>query len=240
MVVVPAALALIFILIFLAFGSIRQALLVYTGIPLAVTGGVLSLWLRGMPFSITAVIGFIALSGVAVLNGLVMISYFNQLREQRRSVRKAVIEGSLTRLRPVLMTALVASFGFVPMAIATGTGAEVQRPLATVVISGILSSTLLTLIVLPVLYAWLERETKPSAKTIGEKTQKMEPIPRASLGHSKTSRRTRLIGNTAAASKKWNHPTNSIGFWLSRSVERELGPKPIKMAPITLSSAMTT
>src|SRR5213079_2912750 len=172
-IVVPAAMALIFILIFLAFGSLRQALLVYTGIPLAVTGGVLSLWLRGMPFSITAVIGFIALSGVAVLNGLVMISYFNQLREQRRSVRKAVIEGSLTRLRPVLMTALVASFGFVPMAIATGTGAEVQRPLATVVISGILSSTLLTLIVLPVLYAWLERETKPSAKTIGEKTQKM-------------------------------------------------------------------
>jgi heavy metal efflux system protein len=176
MVVVPAALAMIFILIFLAFGSIRQALLVYTGIPLAVTGGVLSLWLRGMPFSLTAAIGFIALSGVAVLNGLVMISYFNQLREQGRRAREAVIEGSLTRLRPVLMTALVASFGFVPMAIATGTGAEVQRPLATVVIGGILSSTFLTLIVLPVLYAWLEREAKPSAKTVGEKTQKMEPI----------------------------------------------------------------
>jgi len=158
LIVVPAALALIFILIFLAFGSIRQALFVYTGIPLAVTGGVLSLWLRGMPFSITAAIGFIALSGVAVLNGLVMISYFNQLREEGRSVREAVIEGSLTRLRPVLMTALVASFGFIPMAIATGTGAEVQRPLATVVIGGILSSTFLTLIVLPVLYAWFERE----------------------------------------------------------------------------------
>src|SRR5437016_3379701 len=158
MVVVPTALALIFILIFLAFGSIRQALLVYTGIPLAVTGGVLSLWLRGMPFSITAAIGFIALSGVAVLNGLVMISYFNQLREQGHGVREAVIEGSLTRLRPVLMTALVASLGFVPMAIATGTGAEVQRPLATVVIGGILSSTFLTLIVLPVLYAWFEHE----------------------------------------------------------------------------------
>src|SRR5437868_296558 len=152
MVVVPAALALIFILIYLAFGSIRQALLVYTGIPLAVTGGVLSLWLRGMPFSITAGIGFIALSGVAVLNGLVMISYFNQLREQGHRVREAVIEGSLTRLRPVLMTALVASLGFVPMAIATGTGAEVQRPLATVVIGGILSSTALTLLVLPLLY----------------------------------------------------------------------------------------
>ena len=162
-IVVPAALALIFILIFLAFGSLRQALLVYTGIPLAVTGGVLSLWLRGMPFSITAAVGFIALSGVAVLNGLVMITYFNQLREEGYTIREAVIEGSLTRLRPVLMTALVASLGFVPMAIATGTGAEVQRPLATVVIGGILSSTFLTLIVLPVLYAWFERERPASA-----------------------------------------------------------------------------
>ena len=175
MVVVPAALALIFILIYLAFGSIRQALLVYTGIPLAVTGGVLSLWLRGMPFSITAAIGFIALSGVAVLNGLVMISYFNQLREQGRSVRETVIEGSLTRLRPVLMTALVASFGFVPMAIATGTGAEVQRPLATVVIGGILSSTFLTLIVLPVLYAWFKREGKPADKRAERSAPKFEP-----------------------------------------------------------------
>ena len=159
-IVVPAALALIFVLIFVAFGSLRQALLVYTGIPLAVTGGVLSLWLRGMPFSITAAVGFIALSGVAVLNGLVMITYFNQLREEGRPIRESVIEGSLTRLRPVLMTALVASLGFVPMAIATGTGAEVQRPLATVVIGGILSSTFLTLIVLPVLYSWFEREPK--------------------------------------------------------------------------------
>ncbi len=175
MVVVPAALALIFILIFLAFGSIRQAFLVYTGIPLAVTGGVLSLWLRGMPFSISAAIGFIALSGVAALNGLVLISYFNQLREQGRSVRKAVIEGSLTRLRPVLMTALVASFGFVPMAIATGTGAEVQRPLATVVIGGILSSTFLTLIVLPVLYAWLEHDGKRADKPAERSELKLEP-----------------------------------------------------------------
>ena len=157
-IVVPAALSLIFVLIFLASGSLRQALLVYTGIPLAVTGGILSLWIRGMPFSITAAVGFIALSGVAVLNGLVMISYYNQLREEGYSIRDAVIEGSLTRLRPVLMTALVASLGFVPMAIAAGTGAEVQRPLATVVIGGILSSTFLTLIVLPVLYALVERE----------------------------------------------------------------------------------
>jgi hypothetical protein len=167
-IVVPAALALIFILIFLAFGSLRQALLVYTGIPLAVTGGVLALWLRGMPFSITAAVGFIALSGVAVLNGLVMITYFNQLREEGRPIRESVIEGSLTRLRPVLMTALVASLGFVPMAIATGTGAEVQRPLSTVVIGGILSSTFLTLIVLPVLYSWFEREEKSSAAVLEE------------------------------------------------------------------------
>lgn len=164
-VVVPSALALIFVLIFFAFGSLRQALLVYSGIPLAVTGGVLALWLRGMPFSITAAVGFIALSGVAVLNGLVMISYFNQLREGGKSIRESVIEGSLTRLRPVLMTALVASLGFVPMAIATGAGAEVQRPLATVVIGGILSSTFLTLVLIPVLYEWVEGRTRQPVST---------------------------------------------------------------------------
>ncbi len=162
MVVVPAALALIFVLIFLAFGSLRQAAVVYSGIPLAVTGGVLALWARGMPFSITAAVGFIALAGVAVLNGVVLVSYFNQLREEGKALLDAVREGSLTRLRPVLMTAAVASLGFVPMAIATGAGAEVQRPLATVVIGGILSSTLLTLVLLPVLYAWAE-EKKPVA-----------------------------------------------------------------------------
>ena len=160
-VVVPSALALIFVLIFLAFGSVRQALLVYTGIPLAVTGGVAALWLRAMPFSIPAAIGFIALTGVAVLNGVVLVSYFNQLREEGRTLHDSVIEGALTRLRPVLMTAAVASLGFVPMALATGAGAEVQRPLATVVIGGIISSTLLTLVVLPVLYAWFEKE-KPA------------------------------------------------------------------------------
>jgi cobalt-zinc-cadmium resistance protein CzcA len=155
-VVVPSALLLIFVLIFLAFGSLRQALLVYSGIPLAVTGGVAALWLRGMPFSITAAVGFIALTGVAVLNGMVLVSYFNQLREEGKELLESVIEGSITRLRPVLMTAAVASLGFVPMALATGAGAEVQRPLATVVIGGILSSTLLTLVLLPVLYAWFE------------------------------------------------------------------------------------
>ncbi len=156
MLVVPGAGILILLLVYLALGSIRQAVLVYTGIPLAVTGGVLALWLRGMPFSITAAVGFIALSGVAVLNGLVLVTQFNELRAEGRSLRLAVIVGSLMRLRPVLMTALVASLGFVPMAIATGAGAEVQRPLATVVIGGIISSTLLTLMVLPSLYAAFE------------------------------------------------------------------------------------
>lgn len=157
-VVVPSALGLIFVLTFMAFKSVRQAILIYTGIPLAVTGGVLALWARGMPFSISAAVGFIALSGVAVLNGVVMISYFNQLREQGKAVGEAVNEGAMTRLRPVLMTALVASLGFVPMALATGAGAEVQRPLATVVIGGVLSSTFLTLVLLPVLYGWVEKD----------------------------------------------------------------------------------
>ena len=135
------------------------------GIALALTGGIFALWLRGMPFSITAAVGFIALSGVAVLNGLVMIACFNQLREEGRSLRDAVEEGSLTRLRPVLMTALVAALGFVPMAVASGAGAEVQRPLATVVIGGILSSTFLTLVLLPVLYLWVERDPKDAVRT---------------------------------------------------------------------------
>ncbi|MDO8541169.1 MAG: CusA/CzcA family heavy metal efflux RND transporter [Opitutaceae bacterium] len=161
-VIVPAALVLIFVLIFIALGSVRQALLVYSGIPLAVTGGVAALWLRDMPFSITAAVGFIALSGVAVLNGLVLVTTFNQFREEGGGVEGSVVEGSLTRLRPVLMTALVASLGFVPMAIATGAGAEVQRPLATVVIGGILSSTFLTLVVLPALYCVVEREPRRS------------------------------------------------------------------------------
>jgi cobalt-zinc-cadmium resistance protein CzcA len=158
-VVVPLVLAVIFVLIFAAFGSLRQALVIYSGIPLAVTGGVFALVLRGLPFSISAGVGFIALSGVAVLNGVVLITYFNQLREEGKGVLDSVLEGSLTRLRPVLMTALVASLGFVPMAVATGSGAEVQRPLATVVIGGILSSTFLTLLLLPVLYAWAETRT---------------------------------------------------------------------------------
>ena len=155
-IIVPAALIVIFLLIFMAFGSLRQVLLIYTGIPLAVTGGIFALWLRGMPFSISAGVGFIALSGVAVLNGLMMVSYYNQLREAGKSLVDAILEGSLTRLRPVMMTAMVASLGFLPMALGHGAGAEVQRPLATVVIGGIISSTFLTLFVLPILYQVLE------------------------------------------------------------------------------------
>ena len=157
-VVVPMALLLIFVLLFMAFGTTTDALLIYTGVPLALTGGILALWLRGIPFSISAGVGFIALSGVAVLNGAVMVSFIRRLRAEGKSVYEAIRSGSLTRLRPVLMTALVASLGFVPMAVATGRGAEVQRPLATVVIGGIISSTLLTLFVLPALYSLFHRD----------------------------------------------------------------------------------
>ncbi len=153
--VVPITLAVIFGLLLMAFGSVKDALIIFTGVPLALTGGVISLWLRDMPLSISAAVGFIALSGVAVLNGLVMLAFIHDLRQNGADLFNAVIEGALVRLRPVLMTALVASLGFVPMALNTGTGAEVQRPLATVVIGGIISSTLLTLLVLPVLYQWV-------------------------------------------------------------------------------------
>ncbi len=162
-IVVPVALLLIFVLLCMSLGSLRDALLVFSGVPLALTGGVAALVLRDIPLSISAGIGFIALSGVAVLNGLVIISFIQGLRSQGRSVAEAVREGAMKRLRPVLMTALVASLGFVPMAIATGAGAEVQRPLATVVIGGIISSTILTLVVLPALYALFHRD-KPVQK----------------------------------------------------------------------------
>ena len=159
-VVVPVSLLLVFTLLFVMFGNAKDGLLVFTGIPFALTGGIIALWLRGIPLSISAAVGFIALCGVAVLNGLVMLSFIRNLREEGWRLDPAVREGALTRLRPVLMTALVASLGFVPMAIATGTGAEVQRPLATVVIGGILSSTALTLLVLPALYQLAHRRDK--------------------------------------------------------------------------------
>ncbi len=157
-IVVPVTLVIIIGLLVMAFGSLKDSLIIFTGVPLALTGGVLALWLRGMPLSISAGVGFIALSGVAVLNGLVMLAFIRDLWHETGDLAKSVVDGALIRLRPVLMTALVASLGFVPMALNTGTGAEVQRPLATVVIGGIISSTLLTLLVLPVLYHWVHRK----------------------------------------------------------------------------------
>ncbi len=159
-IVVPITLIIIFGLLIMAFSSFKDALIIFTGVPLALTGGVISLWLRGMPFSISAGVGFIALSGVAVLNGLVMLSFIKDLWEKTGDLYHSVIKGAMTRLRPVLMTALVASLGFVPMALNTGTGAEVQRPLATVVIGGIISSTILTLFILPILYKLVHGSSK--------------------------------------------------------------------------------
>ena len=189
-IVVPVSLLLVFVLLFAMFGNIKDGLLVFTGVPFALTGGIVALWLRDIPLSISAGVGFIALSGVAVLNGLVMIAYIRSLREGGLSLDKAIEEGALTRLRPVLMTALVASLGFVPMAIATGTGAEVQRPLATVVIGGILSSTALTLLVLPILYRLVHRrEEREGAERPREKDPEgqvgvgvgLDPFPRTHL-----------------------------------------------------------
>ncbi len=158
LIVVPLALFLIFVLLFTTFGSAKQAVLVYTGIPFAIIGGVVALALRGLPFSISAGVGFIALFGVAVLDGVVMVSYINKLRDEGKPLQDAVREGAETRLRAILMTALVASLGLVPMAIATSAGAEVQRPLAMVVIGGLITSTILKLLMLPMLYGWFERE----------------------------------------------------------------------------------
>jgi cobalt-zinc-cadmium resistance protein CzcA len=160
-VVVPACFILILLLLYATLGSVSVTLLVFSAVPLALTGGILALWLRAIPFSISAAVGFIALSGVAVLNGLVLVTFIEQLRREGHDLHAAIVRGAITRLRPVLMTALVASLGFVPMALATGTGAEVQRPLATVVIGGLVSSTALTLFVLPALYQWLAPPVSP-------------------------------------------------------------------------------
>jgi len=155
-VVVPLTLLVILLILYMAFGALRPALLIFLNVPLAATGGIFALALRGLPFSISAAVGFIALFGIAVLNGVVLVSYINQLRQEGRPLEEAIVEGAKTRLRPVLMTAMVASFGFVPMAMATSMGAEVQRPLATVVIGGLVTSTILTLLVLPTIYRWFE------------------------------------------------------------------------------------
>ncbi|WP_342106120.1 CusA/CzcA family heavy metal efflux RND transporter [Methylobacterium sp. SI9] len=175
MVVVPACFALIFILLLGALGSPRDALIVFSAVPMALTGGVAALWLRNMPFSVSAAVGFIALSGVAVLNGLVLLNHIRALVAQGLSVPQAVREGALTRLRPVVMTALVAALGFVPMALATGTGAEMQRPLATVVIGGLMSATLLTLLVLPALYARFGRAKVLARHASGEEHTRLQP-----------------------------------------------------------------
>lgn len=159
------------LLLFMSLGSLADALLVFSGVPMALTGGVAALLLRGIPLSISAGVGFIALSGVAVLNGLVIVSFIERLRRDGEAVLDAVRDGALTRLRPVLMTALVASLGFVPMAIATGAGAEVQRPLATVVIGGIISSTVLTLLVLPALYVLFRKDLEPVPAHSEEETR---------------------------------------------------------------------
>jgi cobalt-zinc-cadmium resistance protein CzcA len=171
--VVPLALALIFVLLFTAFGSARDAAIVFSGVPLALVGGVAALWIRDLPMSITAGVGFIALSGVAVLNGVVMVSFIRSLLAGGASLDVAVRDGALLRLRPVLMTALVASLGFVPMAFNVGPGSEVQRPLATVVIGGIVSSTILTLLVLPALYRLFGREPQPAP----DASPVSEPVP---------------------------------------------------------------
>ena len=163
MLVVPLCFLIIFLFLFSTFNSVKYALIVFSGVPLALSGGIAALWLRNIPFSISAAVGFIALSGVAVLNGLVMVTCINTMRRNGMGLDEAVRAGSLMRLRPVLMTALVAALGFVPMALASGTGAEVQRPLATVVIGGILTATLLTLFVLPALYRLWHRRDEPLA-----------------------------------------------------------------------------
>jgi len=157
---VPIAIVLIFLMLFTTFRSLRQAGLIILNIPFAMIGGVVSLYFSGLYLSVPASVGFITLFGVAVLNGVVMVSYFNQLREAGRSVLQAVQEGAERRLRPVLMTALIASLGLVPLLLATGPGSELQQPLAVVVIGGLVTSTLLTLILLPTLYAWLEASSE--------------------------------------------------------------------------------
>jgi cobalt-zinc-cadmium resistance protein CzcA len=182
MIVVPVCFFLIFLLLFGSFNSVKYALMVFTCVPLALTGAIVALWLRDMPFSISAAVGFIALSGVAVLNGLVMVTFINQLRREGVSLEEAIQRGSMIRLRPVLMTALVASLGFVPMALAHGTGAEVQKPLATVVIGGLISATLLTLFVLPALYRMFHfANPRPSAPSTGGTGFPVASLPVASI-----------------------------------------------------------
>jgi cobalt-zinc-cadmium resistance protein CzcA len=156
MIAVPVALFLIFALLYVTFGSVSLTMLIYLNVPIAATGGIFALWMRGMPFSISAGVGFIALFGIAVMNGVVLVEHIRHLRHSGADQRTAVFQGSLDRLRPVLMTALCGALGFVPMAVSGSAGAEVQRPLATVVIGGLVTCTILTLLVLPAIYRWFE------------------------------------------------------------------------------------
>lgn len=176
--IVPLVLLLIAGLLYASFGNGRQALLVMLNVPFALIGGIAALWLRGLNLNLSASVGFIALFGVAVLNGVVLVAYINQLRDRGRRLEEAVREGSEVRLRPVLMTALVASFGFIPMALSTSPGSEVQRPLATVVIGGLVTSTLLTLIVLPVVYEWLEERWPDWASAFHHRVRGRRPAGR--------------------------------------------------------------
>jgi len=180
-VIVPLVLLLIVVLLYVSFGSVRHALLVMLNVPFALVGGIAALWLRGLNLNLSASIGFIALFGVAVLNGVVLLSYINQLRAAGRTLGDAVREGAAVRLRPVLMTALVASVGFIPMAVSTSAGAEVQRPLATVVIGGLVSSTFLTLLVLPTVFAWLE-ERRLARKSLPAERRPAAGDPSAAIG----------------------------------------------------------
>ncbi len=207
-VAVPLALALIFILLFFTFGSISQAALIFTAIPLSAIGGIWALQLRGMPFSISAGIGFIALFGVAVLNGIVLVGYFNQLKSEGISnIRERILKGTSVRLRPVLMTASVASLGFLPMALSTSGGAEVQRPLATVVIGGLITATFLTLVVLPILYSWLaqwqEGKNKPSLPVKGA----MVLLPLLFFGWSAQAQQRPITMDQAIEIALKNHPS---------------------------------
>lgn len=173
-IVVPVTLVLIVLLLFLALGSIKDSLIIFSGVPLALTGGIFALYLRGIPFSISAAVGFIALSGIAILNGLVLVSFIRDLISRNQLLESAIIEGAVTRLRPVITTALVASLGFIPMALNTGIGSEVQRPLATVVIGGVISSTILTLFVLPALFRILHSNDKSEEHNSGNSLMKSE------------------------------------------------------------------
>lgn len=174
-IVVPVTLVLIIALLLLALGSMKDSLIIFTGVPLALTGGIFALMIRDIPFSISAAVGFIALSGIAILNGLVMVSFIRDLVKQNYALETAIIKGALTRLRPVLTTAFVASLGFIPMAFNTGIGSEVQRPLATVVIGGVISSTILTLFVLPALYRLLHSKQATTEREISEQIDNSNP-----------------------------------------------------------------